>query len=51
MIEAAPSVNFFISISDNGYLVLITIKSQTNANLNVTTVKTKGFFYFSISFI
>ena len=45
MIEATPSVIFFISILDNGYSVLITINGQINANLNVTTVKTKVFFF------
>ena len=29
MIETAPSVNFFISILDNGYSVLITINDNT----------------------
>ena len=50
MIEAALSVNFFISILDNGYTVLITISGQIDANENVTTVKRKVFYYL-ISFI
>ena len=45
MIEAAPSVNFYISILDNGYSVLITINSQINANKNVATVKRKVFYF------
>ena len=32
MIEEASSVDFLISILDNGYSVLITIKGQINAN-------------------
>ena len=32
MIEAAPSINFFISILENEYSVLIKINSQINAN-------------------
>ena len=52
MFEAAPSVNFFISILDNVYSILITTNSQINANENVSTVKRKvHVFYFSISFI
>ena len=47
MIELAPSVNFFISILDNGYSVLITINSQINANKNGTTVKRKVFLFFN----
>ena len=50
MIGEAPSVNFIISIMDNGYSVLNTINGQINANLNGTTVKRKVF-HFSISFI
>ena len=45
MIEAAPSVNFSISILDNGQSVLITTKGQINANYNVTTVKRKVFYF------
>ena len=32
MIEAAPSVNFFIAILDGGYSVLNAINGQINAN-------------------
>ena len=45
MIEAAPSANFFISILDNGYSVLIAINGQINANLNDTTVLEKYFIF------
>ena len=46
MIEAEHSVNFFISILDNGYSVLITINSQINANYNVTELSKEKYFIF-----
>ena len=41
MIEEVSSSRFSISILDNGYSVLITINSQINENLNVTSIKRK----------
>ena len=51
MIEAAPSVNFLISILDNQYSVLITIYGQINVNKNVTTLKRKVFYFYKFHLI
>ena len=45
MIEAAHSVNFFISILDNGYSVLITINGQIIANLEYYNCQKKSILF------
>ena len=46
MIEAAPLVNFFISILENGYSVLIAINSQINGNYRMLQLsKEKNFIF------
>ena len=45
------SIYFFISLLDNEYYVLITINSQINANLNVTTIKRKMYLFFNTFYL
>ena len=50
MIEAAPLVNFFISILDNGYCVLTTINGQIIQIRKLQLSKIKYFIFKQFSF-
>ena len=45
MIEAAPSVNFFISILDNGYSVLNYNQRSDQYKLECSNCQKKSFFF------
>ena len=47
MIEVAPSVNFFISILDNGYSVLITIKQLDQCLLEYYNCQKKSILFYN----
>ena len=46
MIEAAPSVNFFISILDNGYSFFISIKTVRSMQIRMLQMSKEKYFIF-----